>query len=195
MDDIQISKAELRKKIRQRLGALEPAELAAKYRTVKERLFEFANFIEAHITLFYVDGPGEVPTGEILREAQAFGKVVILPGFNAPKRSARLMKVNALATDLAPGPRGVLEPRAGRCKAIPVDCIDIAIVPGIAFDEKGGRIGTGAGYYDRLIPRLPATTRKVALALEEQIVSQVQMESHDRFVDIIVTDKRTIYKI
>ena len=66
---------------------------------------------------------------------------------------------------------------------------------GIAFDEKGGRIGSGDGYYDRMIPKLPVTTRKVALAFECQIFPQIPMESHDRYVDIIITEKRVIYKI
>jgi len=78
---------------------------------------------------------------------------------------------------------------------VPVECIDIAIIPGVAFDEKGGRIGSGEGYYDRLIPKLPITTRKVALAFENQIIRQIQMESHDKHVDIIITEKRIIYKI
>jgi 5-formyltetrahydrofolate cyclo-ligase len=76
-----------------------------------------------------------------------------------------------------------------------VECIDLAIVPGIAFDEKGARLGSGRGYYDRFIPRLAITTRKVALTLEDQIVPQIPVESHDRHVDIIITDRRIIYKI
>ena len=76
-----------------------------------------------------------------------------------------------------------------------IERIDIAIVPGVALDEKGGRIGSGEGFYDRLIPKLPVTTRKVSLAFECQIVQQVPMESHDKYVDIIITEKRIIYKI
>jgi len=76
-----------------------------------------------------------------------------------------------------------------------MECIDIAIIPGVAVDEKGGRLGAGDGYYDRLIPKLPITTRKVSLALEDQVVPQIPAESHDKHVDIIITDKRTIYKI
>jgi len=66
---------------------------------------------------------------------------------------------------------------------------------GLALDEKGGRIGSGEGYYDRFIPRLAITTRKVALALEQQIVPQIPIESHDKHVDIIITEDRVIYKI
>jgi 5-formyltetrahydrofolate cyclo-ligase len=88
-----------------------------------------------------------------------------------------------------------LEPNPARCKLVPIEHIDIAIIPGIAFDEKGGRIGSGKGYYDRMIPDLAITTRKVALAFEEQVVQQIPMESHDKHVDIIITDERIIYKI
>jgi 5-formyltetrahydrofolate cyclo-ligase len=96
---------------------------------------------------------------------------------------------------LKSGQNGILQPDPGKCRTVPIDCIDIAIIPGIAFDEKGGRIGSGDGYYDRLIPHLPVTTRKVALALDDQIIPQVPIEPHDKHVDIIITDKRIIYKI
>ena len=105
------------------------------------------------------------------------------------------MKVDHPEKDLITGPRGILQPDRGRCKAVPLDCIDIAIVPAVAMDEKGGRIGSGDGYYDRLIPDLPVTTRKVGLVFEGQLVPQVPMEAHDRHVDIIITEKRVVYKI
>jgi len=106
-----------------------------------------------------------------------------------------MMKVDKLDTYLRLGGRGILEPDPKRCKIVPIDSLDIAIIPGIAFDEKGGRIGSGDGYYDRMIPKLPITTRKVALSLECQIFPQIPMESHDKYIDIIITDKRVIYKI
>jgi 5-formyltetrahydrofolate cyclo-ligase len=106
-----------------------------------------------------------------------------------------LMKVDTLEKDLSIGPRGIYQPNPDRCKVVPIDRIDIAIIPAIALDEKGGRIGSGQGYYDRLIPNLAITTRKVALALEEQIIQQAPIESHDKHVDIIITDRRIIYKI
>jgi 5-formyltetrahydrofolate cyclo-ligase len=106
-----------------------------------------------------------------------------------------LMKVDHPDKDLKIGPRGILEPDSTCCKIVPIERIDIAIIPAVALDEKGARIGSGEGYYDRLIPNLAITTRKVALAFEEQIIQQVPVESHDKHVDIIITDKRIIYKI
>ena len=150
------------------------------------------NFV---ISLLYLDLPYEVNTQKIIKRCLSVNKVVVLPAFVEEKRKTSLMKIDNMTTDLIPGPRGVLEPDPGRCKLVPLENIDIAIIPGIAFDEKGGRIGTGKGYYDKLIPDLSVTTRKVALSLECQILQQVPMESHDKHVDIIITEDRIIYKI
>jgi 5-formyltetrahydrofolate cyclo-ligase len=145
--------------------------------------------------LLYVEGENEVRTKNILKRALTISKILVLPAFEPERFKTSILKVDHLDKDLQPGPRGMAQPNPARCKLVPVQKIDIAIIPGLAFDEKGGRIGSGRGYYDRLIPELPATTRKVALAFEEQIIPQVPSESHDKHVDIIITDKRIIYKI
>jgi 5-formyltetrahydrofolate cyclo-ligase len=137
----------------------------------------------------------EVDTKHIIQRCFEYNKLIVLPAFNIDKFSMTLLKVDNLEDDLKLGPRGILEPDPNHCKVVPIERIDIAILPGIALDEKGGRVGSGEGYYDRLVPRLPITTRKVALAYECQIVQQVPMESHDKHVDIIITEERIIYKI
>ena len=73
--------------------------------------------------------------------------------------------------------------------------VSVAIIPGLAFDDKGGRLGFGDKFYLKLITSLPETCRKVALAFEEQIVDHLEMDSKKYTVDIIITDKRIIYKI
>ncbi len=195
MDDIRETKNEIRKEISKKISEFSEAVRSEKTMRVANRLFAFANFLEAGIALLYIQKENEVPTEGIIKQCYAINKVVVLPSFNAEKHRMKLMKVDNPESDLIPGPRGILEPDSGICKIVPIDFIDIAIIPGVAFDEKGGRIGTGEGYYDRLIPKLPATTRKVALAFESQIISQVPMASHDKYVDIIITEERIIYKI
>jgi 5-formyltetrahydrofolate cyclo-ligase len=195
MEEIRATKVQIRTDTVTEIAELSKNERSTKIRSIEKRLFEFANFLESRIVLMYVGGKNEIPTGDMLKLAYDYGKVVVLPAFNAETHKMNLMKVDSIENDLRDGPRGVSEPDPDRCKRVPIDKIDIAIIPGIAFDEKGARIGTGQGYYDRLIPKLSITTRKVALAFEEQIVPQIPMESHDKFVDIIITDKRIIYKI
>jgi 5-formyltetrahydrofolate cyclo-ligase len=196
MDEIREKKIGIREETTRMIRAFGEAELRERVRKIEAQLFDFANFIEANIPLLYLPKGAEVPTEEIVRRAFRHNKIVVLPAFNRERRRITPLKVDDFDRDMKDsGPRGVPEPDPKRCKKVPVERIDIAIVPGIAFDEKGGRIGTGTGYYDRLIPKLSQTTRKVALAFDEAIYPQVPMEYHDKFVDIIVTDKRVIYKI
>lgn len=195
MEEIGAAKIQIREDISQMMAALSESKIAEKTRAIEARLFEFANFLEAKIALLYVNGDYEVQTENIIKRSHDYKKIVVLPAFDPQKFEMNLMKVDQFAKELVPGPRNVLEPNKNRCKTVPMERIDIAIIPGLAFDEKGGRIGSGKGYYDRLIPKLAITTRKVALTFEEQIVPQIPMESHDKHVDIIITDKRIIYKI
>ncbi len=195
MEEVREAKQELRAKVEKAINGLEDEDRQQKLETIQERLFDFANFLEARIVLLYVNAPNEVPSMEIIQKTVEIGKIVVLPAFDVQKSGIKLMKIDNPKRDLIMGPRQILEPNPQRCRKVPLECIDIAIIPGVALDEKGGRLGAGDGYYDRLIPKLPITTRKVALAIEDQIFQQVPMESHDKYVDIIVTNKRVIYKI
>ena len=195
MDEIRATKEEIRYDIAKRLAILADSAVEAKARQIENRLFNFANFLEANIVLLYINSANEVISRNIIARCFDYNKIVVLPAFDSHTYEMKLMKVDNLETDLKLGPRGIFEPDEMRCNVVPIECIDIAIIPGAAFDEKGGRIGSGEGYYDRLIPKLSITTRKVALAFENQITQQIQMESHDKHVDIIITEKRIIYKI
>ena len=195
MEEIQEAKQVLRTKVEKSIGELASDERENKINVIHERLFDFANFLEARIVLLYVNATNEVPSMHIIEETINIGKIVVLPAFDVQKNAVKLMKIDNPSRDLIMGPRQILEPNPQRCRKVPLECIDIAVIPGVALDEKGGRLGAGDGYYDRLIPKLPITTRKVSLAVEEQIFPQIPMESHDKYVDIIITDKRVIYKI
>ena len=195
MEEIQNTKHEIRNDVANAVDAFSKEEIEEKVNRIEARLFEFANFLESNISLLYVNHGLEVNTRGILDRCLGYNKIVVLPAFNMETYQMKLMKLDNLETDLKTGPRGILEPDPANCKVVPIERIDIAIIPGVALDEKGGRIGSGEGFYDRLIPKLPITTRKVSLAFECQIIQQVPMESHDKYVDIIITEKRIIYKI
>lgn len=195
MEEIQNTKHDIRNDMAKAIDAFSKEELEEKTSRIEARLFEFANFLESNISLLYVNHGFEVNTRRIIERCLGYNKIIILPSFNTDTFQMKLMKVDNLGTDLKMGPRGILEPNADNCKIVPIERIDIAIIPGVALDEKGGRVGSGEGFYDRFIPKLPITTRKVSLAFECQIIPQVPMESHDKYVDIIITEKRIIYKI
>lgn len=195
MEEIQKSKADIRKEIATEIGKLSQSTLADKTKQIEERLFDFANFLEAKIALMYLENSSEVQSRDIIKRTFDYNKIVVLPLVDVQSKKFKLYKIDDFGNDLIPGESNALQPDPDKCRAVPIDCIDIALIPGVAFDEKGGRIGSGDGYYDRLIPHLPLTTRKVALALDDQIIPMVPLESHDKYVDIIITDKRIIYKI
>jgi 5-formyltetrahydrofolate cyclo-ligase len=195
MEDVKARKSEIRRSTVARRDALSKKQRAEKSAAIMKRLFEFANFLESKIVLFYLSHKSEVDTEPMIHKALALEKIIALPLIDGEKREIIPLKIDNLDRDTQPGYRGIREPISRRCKQIPVQQVNLAIIPGIAFDERGGRIGYGTGFYDRFIPNLDITTRKVALAFECQIVLQIPMEPHDRYTDIIITEKRIVYKI
>jgi 5-formyltetrahydrofolate cyclo-ligase len=195
MQDLKEKKSEIRRKTRVRRAGLSEKDRNKKSKSIMAFLFDFANFREARTVLFYMNSGSEVATDAMIRRALEYEKVVALPWVDEKDGKIVPLKIDDLDRDVKPGYKGIREPIPQQCKEIPAGMIDLAIMPGIAFDERGGRIGHGTGFYDRFIPDLDVTTRKVALAFECQIVSQIPMEPHDRYIDIIITEKRVIYKI
>jgi 5-formyltetrahydrofolate cyclo-ligase len=181
--------------VAERLDALTTEELTEKYNKIEHKLFEFANFMEAQLAFLYTPVSNEIPTHGIIKKALQIEKGLALPVFTGAKNAINLYKISHYKKDLVLNDSDILEPDIERCKKISLDEVDIAIIPGLAFDDKGGRIGFGNNYYTKMITRLPETCRKVSIAYEEQIVDQIQMESRKFTVDIIITDKRIIYKI
>lgn len=195
MDDMKNGKSSILAQVAERLNALSPEALEEKYQIIEGKLFEFANFLESQQVFLYTPVSTEIPTEAIIRKTLEIEKGIILPVFTDAKNAFKLYKISDYDKDLVLNANDILEPNPERCKKIALDDVDIAIIPGLAFDDKGGRVGFGNNYYAKLIAKLPETCRKVALAYEDQIVDQIQMESRKYTVDIIITDTRVIYKI
>jgi 5-formyltetrahydrofolate cyclo-ligase len=195
MQDLKEKKSEIRQTTLALRDGLSGKKRAKKSLEIMDRLFDFANFLEAKIVLFYMNVNSEVATDTMIRKAMEYEKGIVLPWVDQKEKKIVTFRIEDIDRDVQPGYLNIPEPILQRCKVMPFEHIDLAIMPGIAFDERGGRIGHGTGFYDRVIPKLDVTTRKVALAFECQIVPQIPMEPHDRYTDIIITEKRTIYKI
>lgn len=195
MDEIKNGKNSNLALVAQRLASLTEEELLEKYNKIEHKLFEFANFMEAHLAFLYTPVSNEIPTEGIIKKALQIEKGLVLPVFTDAKNAINLYKISNYDRDLVLSADGILEPDIEKCKKVSLDAIDIAIIPGLAFDDKGGRIGFGNNFYTKMITRLPETCRKISLAYEEQVVDQIQMESRKYTVDIIITDQRIIYKI
>jgi len=121
----------------------------------------------------------------------AAGKTVVVPRVNTLARMLELYAVADLDRDVVPGHLGIPEPRPERPQ-VPRDAIEFVLVPGVAFDLAGRRLGYGGGYYDRLLPLLSPRAARVAGAFEIQLVDRVPAASHDVAVDAIITESRSV---
>jgi 5-formyltetrahydrofolate cyclo-ligase len=150
-----------------------------------------SDFAAARTLLLTLPFGSEWDTRPLVATARAQGKTVAVPRVNAATRMLDLGSVTDVERDVAPGYRGIPEPRA-HCAPIDLATIDWVLVPGVAFDLAGRRLGYGGGYYDRLLPLLCPDAARIAGALDLQVVDQVPAAPHDLTVDTIVTETRTI---
>jgi 5-formyltetrahydrofolate cyclo-ligase len=132
----------------------------------------------------------EVQTRPIIERALEEGKRVAVIVTDVPSKMLSFSEV-ASFTELAPGQFGILEPKPGRMRPISIGQADVVLVPLVAWDERGHRLGYGAGYFDRALAGATRTT-KVGLALESQRLAQIPESTHDVPLDIIVTEKRVL---
>jgi 5-formyltetrahydrofolate cyclo-ligase len=143
----------------------------------------------AKTALFYLDVRAEVRTRHYLPTALGHGKRIVVPYCVAGE--LELFHLEDMG-ELEVGMYKILEPRADlrsvEAKRVAVEDLDIVMVPGVAFDRRGGRMGHGKGYYDKLLEHARADTPLVALAFECQLFPEIPMQSHDVFMDKIITE-------
>jgi 5-formyltetrahydrofolate cyclo-ligase len=147
----------------------------------------------ARTVLFYIDVRSEVRTRHSLPTALQHGKRIVVPYCVNNELELFLL---ASMEELTIGMYKILEPRpelrALPGKQVAVSELDLIMVPGVAFDRTGARMGHGFGYYDRLLEHARPETPLVALAFECQLFPQIPTQAHDIFMDQIITET-TIY--
>lgn len=171
--------------------ALQPDERAAASRAIAARVMALPGFAAARSVLVTLPFRSEWDSALVARAALAAGKRVIVPRVDVSARVLALHAIDSLAHDVAPGYRGVPEPRTDAPGVMPAE-IDLALVPGVAFDAHGRRLGYGGGYYDRLLPLLGTAVPRVAGAYDLQLVERVPAAAHDLTVDMVVTPTRAV---
>lgn len=189
--NLKIYKRELRKKVLAERDLLSEEEINSKSLIINENLWTINEFINAKNIFLFVNFRSEVRTIPIIEKCLEEEKKVILPLTDLKNKRLILYSVKNLK-NLKEGAYGILEPDPQVNERANVKDIDCAIVPGSAFDEKGGRIGYGGGFYDRLLPDLRPDVPKIGIAFELQIIDEVPMGYFDQKMDIIVTEKRII---
>lgn len=159
-------------------------------RQIVARCMALPEYKNAKTVLFYIDVRSEVRTRNDLTNALQSGKKIIVPYCVDGELELFHLENN---DELAIGMYKILEPKAElrtvASKRVDVDEIDLIIVPGVAFDRRGGRTGHGKGYYDKLLEHARHDTPLVALAFECQLFDEIPMQEHDVFMNKVVTEK------
>lgn len=192
-------KKRLREKLLGKRNAIPPERKVQKEAAIESRLFGLDLFKKANTVLLYVSFRSEVDTRRYLQDVIQMGKKLILPVVDTRHRILKLYELKDTA-ELVPGYMRIPEPGVRNNRRVPLNDVDLVIIPGTGFDLKGNRLGYGGGYYDRLLSyeakQLAKTDKHiptVALAFEEQIGEEIPAEPHDIKVDMIVTDERLIH--
>jgi 5-formyltetrahydrofolate cyclo-ligase len=169
----------------------EQADKDAVSRVITDRVMELPEYQAADCVMWYVDVRDEARTRHALPAALESGKRVVIP--YCVDGELQLFHLEAM-DELEIGMYKILEPRADlrevADKNVPVAELDLILVPGVAFDARGGRTGHGKGYYDKLLENAKAETPLVSLAFECQMFDEIPMQSHDIYMDKVVTEQR-----
>lgn len=188
--EVAAAKVALRRRILAARRALDPDQHARMSRQIAERLYGLAEYREAAGVHVYVAGiGGEVATRSVVEHSLALGKRVLCPRADWDTGRLDSYRIGSL-DDLVAGPRGLWEPDPSRTRPAEKGEVDLVVVPGIAFDRSGRRLGFGAGFYDRFLATVQSPS--VALAFSLQVVDEVPSTEHDVPVDWIVTEGETI---
>ena len=175
--------------------SLSKMEVEEKSTAIREKLFSLNEFKDAKNIMFYVSFNNEVNTIETIKELSKNKKEnkknIIVPYVEKNNPILQLSEIKDFS-DLEPKTFGILEPKKNKIKNFDIDRLDLVIVPGIAFDKNGHRIGYGYGYYDRLLGKLGDKATKTGLCYEFQLIDKIPEEKHDIPMDIIITEKRII---
>lgn len=181
------AKRALRRDVRARMEALTPARRAAASAQARALLAQQTRWKTAQSILFFAPTPDELDVWPLLAEALANGKTAALPRYDAPTQSYRACRIENPAEDLEAGRFGIREPTP-RCAAGRLEWLDLILVPGVAFDLYGRRLGRGKGFYDRLLAAVRGTT--CGVAFDEQLVPEVPVEPHDARLNCLLTPTR-----
>ncbi len=186
-NQLQTAKATLRRQMRGWLRELSAADRARTAEAACQRLRQQPVWITAKSVLFFAPLPQELNIWTLITEARATGRTVALPRFDPTTQQYTAAVLSDLNADLRPGWLGIPEPH-GDCPNLAMNRLDLILVPGLAFDPCGRRLGRGKGYYDRLLADAPGM--KCGVAFDEQVVSEVPVGPQDVRLNCILTPSR-----
>jgi len=185
-------KHKLRKEVLEARIALPPHVVAEKSARIIQRFLELDEYRYASTIMTYLDFRNEVQTGELVKRAMSDGKRVAVPLADPSSCMLTASSLNFYPDDLEPGAWGILEPKPNCVRPLDPRELDLIVVPGVAFDMRGNRLGYGGGFYDRFLLRTSPQALFIALAYEMQLCDRVPSSSQDVRMHCLITEERVI---
>jgi 5-formyltetrahydrofolate cyclo-ligase len=183
-------KPALRKQVKQAMAAMSSDERAARSRDACDRLLAQPEFAEASTVMLYLSMLQELDTAAVALAAWQQSKTVVVPKLCDGHRHMIAVRIDSLESGLASGRYGIREPHCS--DPWPLEEIDLVVVPALAFDRRGHRLGRGGGYYDRFLAEPSVKAVACGLAFSQQVYEELPIETHDRPVDLLVSDREVL---
>lgn len=188
-DGVAAAKHAARARAREARDGVAARERRLAAQEISHALFALPELLSARTVLAYAALPSEIDPAPAIWRLRARGAAIAYPRIESPGVLGLHLVGHEL--ELVAGPFGLAQPSEHAPRATR-DAIDAVILPGVAFDVHGRRLGYGGGYYDRLLPTLRPDCLRIGIAFDEQLLAEIPAEEHDEHVRIVITPSRTI---
>lgn len=190
-----MNKSRIRKQMLNKRNKMTQDQVSEMSEKIMDTLKKIPVYKNSKTIMMYLNFGNEIESSEIIKESIKMGKTIVIPYCKSSDMSIIPTKINNLDLDLITDSTGYSQPKKESLDPIDNSEIDLIVVPGIAFDRKGFRVGFGAGYYDRYLGQLNFEIPTIGLAYDFQIVdSFIKMEDYDIPVDYVLTEERIIVR-
>lgn len=180
------SKKDLRKRILSIRNNMPGEDVVNNSRIIRDKIIGLDVFKQSKVIFIYMDFKNEVMTSDLIKHMLSEKKRVVVPYTDTVSTVLIPSEITG-ESDLKLNSFGYSEPK--KISPVNIEEIDLVIVPGLVFDKNLNRIGFGKGYYDRILNKLKASARKVAVAHDFQVLEEIPAEEHDVKMDMIITEK------
>jgi len=190
--DKQITKEQLRRIFRQKLAKISPEERTEKSKKACDNLISTGQFHKAQTIMFYLAMLQEIDTADSMQAAWQQKKTVVVPKVFWDRKEMRAVRINSFDEEFSQAIAGLRNPKSS--DEVSIEEIDLIIVPGLAFDRWGYRLGRGGGYYDKFLADKKLRANKCGFCFAEQLLKEdnLPISKNDINVDLVVTDKEII---
>ncbi|MBA4423447.1 MAG: 5-formyltetrahydrofolate cyclo-ligase [Syntrophus sp. (in: bacteria)] len=186
-------KGEIRKRMIAMRNAIPPEGIEEKSRVIQKQVMEREEIRLASTLMIFLSFGSEVRTDDLIRWCWGEGKRICVPFCRPESRELTACRIDGF-DELETGHYGIRAPKEGLLRPVDGGKIGAILVPAVAFDRRGYRVGYGGGYYDRFLPSAPQAA-KIGVAFSSQIVAEIPVDAYDLPVDVIVTESEVIVPI